>query len=240
MGAYFSISELAKMGQVYLWTFTRLPIEESIKDQRKAWNSLLTMLKRRFPSWAGVRVFELHKIKGDSTHGIHVHVVSIGWLDVDIVRGICRRTRGWGRIDVVKITRDPHYVSKYLGKERPECLKGWRLWSSFGHYRNTRCCDVLIESNRTKLFFFLAGRFMERWDNLAWNEKQQWVSSWERWLAASDCVLVSSGEVGGDDYAVHIQGVLNPKERSRSFGERGPTAIWHRPKQERNLVGFPF
>jgi hypothetical protein len=24
------------------------------------------------------------------------------------------------------------YLAKYLSKERPECLKRWRLWASFG------------------------------------------------------------------------------------------------------------
>ncbi len=53
-----------------MWTFTFAAVVD-VKATRKKWNYLLTLLKRRWPKLAGLRVFELHK-----NHGLHVHLVS--------------------------------------------------------------------------------------------------------------------------------------------------------------------
>jgi hypothetical protein len=39
------------------------------------------------------------------------------------------------------------YLAKYLSKERPECLKRWRLWASFGEgWDPTKVKDVVKQT----------------------------------------------------------------------------------------------
>jgi hypothetical protein len=103
-----------------MWTFTFAAVLD-VKATRKKWNHLLTLLKRRWPKLAGLRVFELHK-----NHGLHVHLVTNRWIDVNVARELAFLA-GWGRIHVMRIPPErASYLAKYLSKDRPECLKGWR------------------------------------------------------------------------------------------------------------------
>jgi hypothetical protein len=77
---------------------------------------------------------------------LHVHLVTNRWINVNIARQLAKRG-GWGRIHVMRIpaARGP-YLAKYLTKERPPCLRRWRLWAGFGDWKWTRVKDVLFES----------------------------------------------------------------------------------------------
>lgn len=45
------------------------------------------------------------------------------------------------------------YLAKYLSKERPDCLKRWRLWDSFGEgWEPTKCKDVEKQSIFSKIY----------------------------------------------------------------------------------------
>jgi beta-propeller uncharacterized protein DUF5122 len=71
----------------------------------------------------GIRVFELHQ-----EHGLHVHLVTTSFIDVNRARLLAEKA-GWGRIHVKRIPSERvTYLTKYLTKERPECLKRWRVW----------------------------------------------------------------------------------------------------------------
>lgn len=66
--------------KLYLWTFTFAEVL-SVKDTRKRWNHLLTLLLQNWPEMRGLRVFELHK-----EHGLHVHLVTNQFIDVNQAR----------------------------------------------------------------------------------------------------------------------------------------------------------
>lgn len=121
-----STERLAERGRLYFWTFTFAETLDII-EARTRWNHFLTLMRRRWPKMCGLRVFELHK-----SHGLHVHLVTDGFLDVNQARSMATRA-GWGRIHVKRIpAHKAGYLGKYLSKERPECFKRWRLWAAFG------------------------------------------------------------------------------------------------------------
>lgn len=131
-----SCERLAEMGQVYLWTFTFAEVL-AIKDTRKRWNHFLTLIRRRWPEACGLRVFEMHE-----THGLHVHLLTNEYIDVNKCRLLAERA-GWGRIHVERTDKGGmHYLAKYLSKERVRAFKGWRLWAGFG-----KCWDWSKVSN---------------------------------------------------------------------------------------------
>jgi hypothetical protein len=136
----FSSQTLGKQ-QLYLWTFTFAELL-SVKDTRKRWNHLLTLLLRNWPSLQGLRVFELHK-----EHGLHVHLVTNQFIDVTRARGLAEQA-GWGRIHVCRMPSEHvGYLAKYLSKDRPECLTRWRLWAGFGkEWEPTKVKDVMRET----------------------------------------------------------------------------------------------
>jgi hypothetical protein len=61
---------------------------------------------------------------------------------------------GWGRIHVKRFPAERvGYLAKYLSKERPECLKRWRLWAGFGAgWEWTKVKDVVSESAFSKIY----------------------------------------------------------------------------------------
>ena len=100
-----------------MWTFTFAAVLD-VKATRKRWNHLLTLLKRRWPKLAGLRVFELHK-----SHGLHVHLVTNRWIDVNVARELAFMA-GWGRIHVMRIPPErASYLAKYLSKGAPGMLQ---------------------------------------------------------------------------------------------------------------------
>jgi hypothetical protein len=202
--AYLFATQTLGKESLFMWTFT-FKDTLNIKDTRKKWNYLLTLLKRRWPKLCGLRVFELHK-----THGLHVHLVTTRWIDVNHARQLATQA-GWGRLHVVRIPAErASYLGKYLSKERPDCFKHWRLWAGFGDWEWTKVKDVVFESlfcrvyrackewqdwkgnqgffGRLRLVKWLEMRTIEEgWtDGLGPEEKPFWMCSsselWERRL----------------------------------------------------------
>jgi hypothetical protein len=139
----FSAERLGEQG-LYMWTLTFRELL-AIKDTRKRWNYLLTLMKRRWPNLCGLRVFEMHK-----EHGLHVHLITNRRIDVNEVRRLAKKA-GWGRVHVKRVPPDrAAYLAKYLGKARPEAMYGWRLWGAFGKWDWSRVADVAMESGLTK------------------------------------------------------------------------------------------
>lgn len=144
--AYLFATQTLGKESLYMWTFTfaeTLPVKET----RKRWNHLLTLIKRTWLKLAGLRVFELHK-----HHGLHVHLVTNRWIDVYVARRLAIQA-GWGRINVKEIPSDrARYLAKYLSKERPECFKHWRLWAGFGDWEWTRVKDVELDTVFSRVY----------------------------------------------------------------------------------------
>lgn len=131
---------------LYMWTFTFKEVLD-IKATRSRWNHLLTLLKRRWPKLAGLRVFEMHK-----SHGLHVHLITNRWIDVNEARRLAAQA-GWGRIHVQRIPVErATYLAKYLSKERPPCFKRWRLWAGFGDWEWTKVKDVFFDCPFTRIY----------------------------------------------------------------------------------------
>ncbi len=64
------------------------------------------------------------------SHGLHVHLVTNRFIDVNVAL-VLAKNAGWGRIHVQRIPMErAGYLAKYLSKQRPECLKRWRLWQA--------------------------------------------------------------------------------------------------------------
>jgi hypothetical protein len=144
--AYLFATQTLGKENLFMWTFTFKDLL-SVRDTRKKWNYLLTLLKRRWPNLCGLRVFELHKM-----HGLHVHLVTTRWIDVNEARQLAAQA-GWGRIHVVRIPAErARYLGKYLSKERPDCFKHWRLWAGFGNWEWTKVKDVAFESLFCKIY----------------------------------------------------------------------------------------
>lgn len=171
-----------------MWTFTLAEVLD-IKATRKRWNYLLTLIKRRWPKLAGLRVFELHK-----NHGIHVHLVTNRWIDVNVARALAKQA-GWGRIHVTRIPSErAGYLAKYLSKHRPECLKGWRLWAGFGEWEWTRVKDVVFNSLFCRIYrackeaFSWTGNknFRDRMRLVQWLEIRTVTEVWNDGLGPSD------------------------------------------------------
>ncbi len=124
--AFIIATRILGKQQLYMWTFTFKDLLR-IKDTRKHWNHLLTLLLRTWPELQGLRVFELHK-----EHGLHVHLLTNRRIDVNKARELAIQA-GWGRVHVARMPKEhAGYLGKYLSKERPECFKRWRLWAAFG------------------------------------------------------------------------------------------------------------
>ena len=133
--------------KLFLWTFTFKEVL-AVKETRKHWNHLLTLLQREWPNLQGLRVFELHE-----EHGLHVHLVTNRFIDVNRARELAGQA-GWGRIHVTRMPSEhAAYLAKYLSKERPECLFRWRLWAGFGKtWEWTKVKDVIRETLFSKIY----------------------------------------------------------------------------------------
>jgi len=187
-----NIDRLKKDGRLYLWTFT-LSDCVAYLDLRIAWNRLLTYLKRQLPSWAGVRVYEVHPGKwNEFSHGLHVHVVCNKFHKVDLIRDVAKSAR-WGRVHVQRLRPGTeYYAGKYLSKERPPALKGWRLQATFGMplgFR-TRLCDIVCESMRDSLFRI--GHALDAFRGLGWQEKLSTVATWHWQIVAGESLFMPS------------------------------------------------
>ena len=140
---------------------------------RKMWSKFLKAFRRqaKYFGFQGLRVFEMH----GGGHGLHIHVVTANFLFVNDVRRIWRACGG-GRIDVKPIPFERrHYIGKYLSKSgRPQCLKGARLWDTFGGLDAVRCKDVEFRSDWTDAYKALVAS-VEGFKALSYRIKQMAV-----------------------------------------------------------------
>ena len=165
--AFLFASQTLGKQKLFLWTFTFKEVL-AVKEARKHWNHLLTLLQRIWPKLQGLRVFELHE-----EHGLHVHLITNQFIDVNRARELATQA-GWGRIHVARMPSEhAGYLAKYLSKERPECLYRWRLWAGFGNgWEWTKVKDVLRETLFSKIYrackewksWTGRGKFFERMD----------------------------------------------------------------------------
>jgi hypothetical protein len=145
--AFLFASQTLGKQRLYLWTFTFKELL-AVKETRKRWNHLLTLLLREWPNLQGLRVFELHQ-----EHGLHVHLVTNQFIEVNRARELAAQA-GWGRIHVTPMPSEHSgYLAKYLSKERPECLARWRLWAGFGNgWEWTKVKDLIHESLFSRVY----------------------------------------------------------------------------------------
>jgi hypothetical protein len=204
--AYLFATQTLGEEKLYMWTFTFAAVLD-VKATRKKWNHLLTLLKRRWPKLAGLRVFELHK-----NHGLHVHLVTNRWIDVNVARELAFLA-GWGRIHVMRIPPErASYLAKYLSKDRPECLKGWRMWAGFGDWDWTKVKDVGFDSLFCRIYrackeaFSWTGNknFRDRLRLVQWLEIRTISEGWKVGLGPGDKPyrMCSSEELLNDKPAV--------------------------------------
>ena len=106
--AFLFASKALGKQQLFLWTFTFKDLL-AVKDTRKRWNHLLTLLLRRWPKLQGLRVFELHR-----EHGLHVHLLTNQFIDVNEARRLALQAN-WGRIHVTRVSSEH---AGYLAKTR--------------------------------------------------------------------------------------------------------------------------
>src|SRR5438874_8375514 len=86
--AFLFASQTLGKQRLYLWTFTFGELL-AVKETRKRWNHLLTLLLREWPNLQGLRVFELHE-----EHGLHVHLVTNQFIDVNRAWELAPRLTG--------------------------------------------------------------------------------------------------------------------------------------------------
>src|SRR5438477_88637 len=153
--AFLFASQTLGKQQLFFWTFTFKDVL-AVKDTRKRWNHLLTLLRRHWINLQGLRVYELHE-----EHGLHVHLLTNRFLEVNEARRLAQQA-GWGRIHVKRAQPEKAgYLGKYLSKQRPECLKGWRLWAGFGAgWQWTKGKDLIRETLLSQIY-----RACKEWKN---------------------------------------------------------------------------
>ena len=97
---------------------------------------------------------------------------------------------GWGRIHVQRIPADrASYLGKYLSKERPECLKSWRLWAGFGAWEWTKVKDVVSDSLFCRIY-----RSCKEW--LGWTGNKNFLDRF-RFVHLMEIRTISEGWEGG-------------------------------------------
>jgi len=188
MALQANLARLKKDGRLYLWTFTRAEVEDYL-EIRRHWNRLLTYLRRRLPNWRGVRVYEVHPGRwNEYSHGLHVHVVCNCFHDVNVIRNVAKSAR-WGRVHVTRVRPGSEmYVGKYIGKKRPEALKGWRLQATFGMKKGERTsqADIICDSLRSTLFRI--GHAIPQFREMRWPAKLMTITRWHRALVENRAI----------------------------------------------------
>jgi len=145
---YFQGEQFAR-----LWTFTLVDVL-NVQEFRPCWNNLQHALRRI--GFHGIRVYELHP----GGHGLHVHLVTKGWFDVDVVRPLAQRY-GWGRVHVKEIpASEAAYIGKYLGKQtRENAIKGMRLWSGLV-WKCNKVRDIVNDGTVARMFKHFSDHLM--------------------------------------------------------------------------------
>jgi hypothetical protein len=128
-------------------------------------------------------------------HGLHVHMVTNERIDVVQARALAEKA-GWGRIHVTVMPAEhAQYLAKYLSKDRPPCLKRWRLWAAFGEgWEPTKVKDVVFDSLFCRIYrackeaFVWTGnsRFHDRMRLVQWLEVRTVAEGWTDGLGPGD------------------------------------------------------
>jgi hypothetical protein len=108
--------------------------------------------------------------------------------------------------------RPASYIAKYLSKDRPECLKGWRMWAGFGDWDWTKVKDVVFDSLLCRVYrackeaFYWTGNkhFRDRLRLVQWLEIRTITEVWKEGLGPSDKQywMCCAGELLGEGAAV--------------------------------------
>ena len=154
-----SVERLAECGRMFLWTFTFAEVLDHA-ESFKRWNRLNVALSRTMKkhSAPALRVCEVHpgETWPDGTvvgHGLHFHVLFVGFVPVQMMRRVATRC-GFGRIhvDPDPITADrAKYCGKYLGK-REFKVKGRRMWAAIRGFDNVKCKDLRAEGEHVEIY----------------------------------------------------------------------------------------
>lgn len=177
---------------VFMWTFTFRECL-SVQDAFKAWNQFSKNLwkygihpKTKEQTIVGLRVAEMHP----GGHGVHFHVLINRRIPIQAVR----RWAEMAGMFWIHVTRCYHghlgkYLGKYLGKQdRVPCLKGRRLWQGFGQWGQTKCKDIVVDSEFCTAFqkrrqMLLAAQEIARLQGAAYRmesnlETMHWSEEW--------------------------------------------------------------
>jgi len=178
-------------------TFTMAEVPDHVTDYRRHWNRLLTYMRRKYPDWAGVRVHELFPGRwGWCSHGLHTHVVCNDAIPEKKMREIARLA-GFGRMSHKTIEAGTEemasrYLSKYLGKKRAECLKGWQLVRSFGIPDAVRLIDIERTSALSEAWAI--GKTTPRWARMTfWQRSEMALGILRRmWEGVIPCKCITN------------------------------------------------
>ena len=159
--AYLMTAEaaFADCGWLYLWTVTAAEVLP-VRVFSRRWSAFVRRWRREV-CVGMLRVYELHP----DGHGLHCHMLTAHRVDVALVRRIAGRV-GLGRIHVRRVPGKDEawrYLAKYLTKQdRPEALRGMRLWQAVGldDEVRSRVADIEVRSVRARV--------------LRWAMRQDW------------------------------------------------------------------
>lgn len=146
----FSIASLVKGRKTcYLWTLT-LPDPDynvnSVKLYSKRFTRFFRDLRRIYPDFRGVRVYEF----GENFGRLHCHFLCLKRLDIKKLLPLASKC-GVGRINVKRIpSARASYVAKYVGKqlqhrEQRLAVKGLRRWGRI-NFEGSKVCNIVCDS----------------------------------------------------------------------------------------------
>lgn len=149
--------EISDDQRPYFWTFTfreKLAVKTAIARWSEFVRSLWKMgqhLHTKEQTIIGLRVFELHP----GGHGLHIHALLNRRVDIRMIRRRAERY-GFFWIQVKRCNEGEgmaDYLGKYLSKQnRPEDLKGVRLWQAIGQWGQSKCKDIEIISEFSEAY----------------------------------------------------------------------------------------
>lgn len=187
----FSLQSLLKgRKSCYLWTLT-IPDPNynvhSVKLYSKRFTRFFRDLRRIYPDFKGVRVYEF----GEDFGRLHCHFICTLRLDIQKLLPLCVKC-GLGRINVQRIpSARASYITKYVGKqlqhrEQRLAVKGLRKWGRINFegskVKNIECNTVysrvargvyrlispVFITHRECLSYLRKVMYKIRWDIMDW------------------------------------------------------------------------
>lgn len=146
----FSLQSLVKGRKTcYLWTLT-IPDPDynvqSLKLYSKRFTLFFRDLRRIYPDFSGVRVYEF----GEDFGRMHCHFICVKRIDIQKLLPLCVRC-GLGRINVKRIpSARASYITKYVGKqlqhrEQRLAVKGLRKWGRI-NFDGSKVKNIVCDS----------------------------------------------------------------------------------------------